>query len=109
MNAPKSSFRITLLAPIDDVGGALPLIAITQPDDKRSIFAPSHVQLGTNYFSTNKEQCFPGMPKVERDGTTHQGTLYQPLTRAAAERSCAAPVARLPPSSTARGLASLRW
>jgi hypothetical protein len=77
MNAPKSSSRITLIAPVDDVGGALPPFVITQSDDKSSIFAPSHVQLGTNYFSTDKEQRFPGMPKVERDGTTYQGILYQ--------------------------------
>jgi hypothetical protein len=48
MNAPKSSSRITLIAPIGDVGGALLPTAITQSDEKSSIFAPSHVQLGTN-------------------------------------------------------------
>jgi len=80
MNAPKSSSRFTLIAPIDDMGAPFPPIAIVQSDDNSSIFAPSHVQLGTNYFSTDPLKRFPGMPKVTRNGIERQGFVYQSPT-----------------------------
>ena len=64
IDAPKTNFKMTFIAPLDGDGAALPPIGIVQSDDTSSIFSRSDIQLGVNYFHSEVQKRYPGMPKV---------------------------------------------
>ena len=66
---------MTLIAPPDGNGVPLPCIAIVQSDAKDTFIASSRILIGINYFKTDPEGRYPGMPKVMREGVYHQGMV----------------------------------